>query len=216
MESIERLASAKSFFWGSATDEVLKKSKTKIINLVQEGVKMFVPNRPTCLATDRLKLGMIFNVTQKYCLCPTFSHPSCGKEPWKLAFARSQLVDAKSRYAPFEGEEFVVIYGLQWCCMFIMGATHLILAAKHERLIKIFNDCERWSVTNPWLLRLKGKTVIYRYEIIHASGKSGFMKIVGVTSRNPVKSEENEQSTFCEMATISYASHQKDGIHRVN
>ena len=111
----------------------------------------------------------------------------------------------KNRYAPFEGEEFVVIYWLQWCCMFIMGATDLILAAKHKPLIKIFNDCERWSVRNPWLLRLKGKTVIYRYEIIHASGKSGFMKIAGVTSRNPVK--ENDQSTFCDMATISYASH---------
>ena len=56
-------------------------------------------------------------------------------------------------------------------------------------------------------MRLKGKTVIYRYEIIHASGKSGFMKIAGVTSRNPVKSEENDQSTFYDMATILYASH---------
>ena len=97
MESIERLASAKSFFWGPATDELLKKSKTKIINLVQEGVKIFVPNRPTCLATDWLKLGMVFNLTQKYWLCPTLSHPSCGKETWKLAFARSQLVDAKKQ-----------------------------------------------------------------------------------------------------------------------
>jgi len=38
----------------TALDELFKQSKDKITKLVQDGVKAFVSERPTCPATDRI------------------------------------------------------------------------------------------------------------------------------------------------------------------
>jgi len=92
--------------------------------------------------------------------------------------------DTESRYAPIEREAFAVVYGLQRCRMFIMGSPNLILAVDHKPLIKILNDRELSLITNPRILQLKEKTLMYRYKIIHAPGKSNIMKI---TSRDPAQ-----------------------------
>lgn len=57
---------------------------------------------------------------------------------------------------------------------------------------------------------------MYWYEIIHTPVQPGIMQIADVTSRNPVKSEDNDQSTICIMATMSYVRHQADGINTVD
>ena len=73
--------------------------------------------------------------------------------------------------------------------MFIMGSPNLvlilILSVNHKPLIKIFNDRDLSSITNPQLLHLKEKILLYRYKIIHTPGKSNIMKVADITSRNP-------------------------------
>ena len=88
---------------------------------------------------------------------------------------------------------------------------HLILAAHQKPLIKIFN-----GLGYSQILQLKEKTLMYWYEIIHTPVQPGIMQIADVTSRNPVKSEDNDQSTICIMATMSYVRHQADGINTVD
>ena len=55
---------------------------------------------------------------------------------------------------------------------------------------------------------------MYWYEIIHKPVQPGIMQIADVTSWNPLKSEDNE-STICVMATMSYVRHQADEINTV-
>ena len=51
-----------------------------------------------------------------------------------------------------------------------MGASNLIL--DHKPLVNIFNDHEMNSITNPQLMQLKDKTLMYGYKTIHAAGRS--------------------------------------------
>jgi len=54
---------------------------------------------------------------------------------------------------------------------------------------------------------------MYRYKIIHAPGKSNIMKI---TSRDPVREPDENQSTLWETGIASYACHQAEGINAVD
>ena len=63
MQPFRGLLSSKSFYWDSSLDQLFQASKAKIIDLVHDGVNTFVPNRPTCLATDYSKIGIGFNLT---------------------------------------------------------------------------------------------------------------------------------------------------------
>ena len=80
-----------------------------------------------------------------------------------LRFAK----DAKTCYAPIEGEASALAYGL-----FILGHPHLIIAVDHKPLIKILNDRSLDTIENPRLVRIKEKTLLYNYDIIHIPGKS--------------------------------------------
>ena len=141
MEPFHGLLSAKSFYWDSSLDQLFQKSKEKIIELVQDSVKTFFLNRPTCLATYWSKVGIGFNLTQKHCRCPAPYDPNCEEGHWKLVFAGSCFTtDIESCYAPIKREALAVAYGLQQCRMFVMGAPNLILAVDHKSLIKVLND----------------------------------------------------------------------------
>ena len=98
-----------------------------------------------------------------------------------------------------------------------MGSRNLNLAVDHKPLIKIFNNQELSSISNPRLLQLKEKTLLYCYKIIHVPGKSNIMKVADITSRNPVREpEENDQPTLCETAITLYTCHQAEGITAVD
>ena len=218
MEPFRQLLSAKTFYWDDALEKIFKESKQKIVALVSDGVKTFEPKRPTCLATDWSKSGIGFHLTQKHCSCTEDTNPNCGKDHWKLVFAGSRFTnEAESRYAPIEGEALAVVHGLQRCRMFVLGSPNLIVAVDHKPLIGILNDRELSSIANPRLLQLKEKTLMYRFKIVHAPGKSEIMKIPDTTSRNPVREAiDDNASTVCEAAAISYAHDQAEGINAVD
>ena len=159
-------------YWDQTMDELFKRSKAEIVRLIQEGVKAFEKNRTTCLATDWSRTGMGFTLTQKHCKCKIIT-PECGNDHWKIVLIGSRFSkDAETRYAPIEGEATAVAYGLKCCKMFVLGHPRLIIAVDHKPLIKILNDRSLDTIENPRLVRIKEKTLLYNYDIIHIPGKS--------------------------------------------
>ena len=96
------------------------------------------------------------------------------------------------------------------------GAPNLILAVDHKSLIKILNDRELSTITNPGLLQLKEKTLMYQYRIFDVQGKSDVMKMADIISENPTPGPEEKEQTVCELAMVAYAQHQADKIDAVN
>ena len=214
MEPFRKLLSSKTFYWDEQIEQIFVKSKAEIVKLVQDGVKTFVRERPTCLITDWSKTGIGFHLTQKHCNCPQPSKPDCGKEHWKLIFAGSRFTkDSESRYAPIEGEALAVAFGLKRCRMFVMGAPHLTVVVDHKPLVNIFNDRELSTIENPRVRNFKEKTLMYNFDIIHFPGKSKVMKISDIASRNPVKPDDDESS---EIAAVMFANAQGDGVKNVS
>jgi hypothetical protein len=76
------------FAWTVELDEVFHRSKDIIIEEMKEGVRLFDPNRPTCLATDWSIDGIGFLMMQKYCQCVP-KIPACCTNGWKPLHAPS-------------------------------------------------------------------------------------------------------------------------------
>ena len=77
----------------------------------------------------------------------------------------------ESRYNPIEGEAAAAVFGLDKCASFILGHSNLLLALDHKPLIKIFGNATMETITNPRLLRLKEKTLKFRFTPVHVAGK---------------------------------------------
>ena len=153
---------------------------------MQQGVRSFEPNRPTCLATDWSKKGLGFTLLQKLCCCAMEDATNCCRGGWNLVFAGSRFTtDAKSRYAPVEGEALAVAYGLEKYRMLTLGCDDLLVATDHKPLVKILGDSKLDNIKNPRLFNLKEKTLLYRYKIKHVPGS--WHHAPDACSRNPSK-----------------------------
>ena len=116
------------FYWDDALGQLFKHSRNVIAKCVEDGVRSFEPQRPTCLSTDWSITGTGFLLQQKHCQCSLDETPHCGPGHWKLIFAGSRfLADTESRYAPVEGEALSLVYGLQQCRMFVLGCPTLTM-----------------------------------------------------------------------------------------
>ena len=173
MQPFRDLIKAKSeFVWNASLQEAFLESKKVIIDLVREGVSTFDLNRVTCLAPDWSKEGMGFLLLQKYCSCEMMKAPVCCPEGWHLVFAGSRFCnDAETRYAPIEGEATAIAWSLNKCRMFVMNCPNLVVVTDHAPLLGIFGDRDMSKITNPRLLKLKEKTLQYRFSIQHCPGK---------------------------------------------
>ena len=70
MEPLKSLLSSKEVFkWTQEASEAFKASKQKILEAVEEGIRTFRPDRPTCLAKDWSRTGVGFNLSQKHYAC---------------------------------------------------------------------------------------------------------------------------------------------------
>ena len=173
MQPFRDLIKAKSeFIWNDALQQAFNESKKVIINLVKKGVTTFDLKRVTCLAPDWSKEGMGFLLLQKYCPCTLDKAPVCCPEGWRLIFAGSRFCnDAETRYAPIEGEAAAIAWSLDKCRMFVTDCPNLIITTDHRPLLGILGDRDLSKITNPRLLKLKEKTMAYRFSIQHCPGK---------------------------------------------
>ena len=162
----------RKFYWDDMLDQAFEESKRRIVREIEEGVKTFEVNRPTCLSTDFSKTGIGYFLFQKHCNCATEAGPICGKDHWKLILAGSRFTsDAESRYAPVEGEALALVYGLEACRMFVLGCPELLVTVDHKPLIKIFSDKALEDIKNPRLFSLKERSLMYKFNIKHLPGK---------------------------------------------
>ena len=160
------------FYWDRALDELFEKSKQVIRQHVENGVRAFEINRPTCLSTDWSKTGIGFLLQQKHCSCSLENAPHCGPGHWKLVFAGSRFTsESEARYAPIEGEALALVYGLRQARMFVMGCPNLIVAVDHKPLVKLFSDQALEKIKNPRLFRLKEQSLMFRFAMKYIPGK---------------------------------------------
>ena len=179
------LASKKKFYWDSELDELFRKTKSYVVDMVIDGVRMFEMGRSTCLATDWSKTGLGFFLLQKHCTCTELTKaPRCGPGHWKLIFAGSRFTkDAETRYSPIEGEALAVVFALDQSRMFVLGCPNLIIATDHKPLIPILNGRRLDLITNPRLLKFREKTLMYRFTAQHIPGPLNVA--ADAASRNP-------------------------------
>ena len=177
------------FEWTTMLENLFTESKSLIIKKMKDGVRLFEPHRPTCLATDWSVDGIGFVLKQKYCKCSTVS-PTCCPDGWHICLVGSRFTTpAESRYAPIEGEALAVAYGLQQTRYYTLGCTRLIVATDHKPLIQILNDKALTDITNRRLLNLKEKTMLYKFEIVHVTGAKN--KGPDAVSRYPVPNDSH-------------------------
>ena len=168
----ELLKPGKPWYWDDALTHLFVKSKEKIIQMVEKGVRNFEIDRPTCLATDWSKTGIGFVLLQKFCSCDMKLAPNCCKTGWQLIYAGSRFTtSAESRYAPVEGEALAAVYALEKCRIFILGCKNLTLVVDHKPLVKILGDRSLDEIKNPRLFNFKEKTLMYDFAIKHVPGK---------------------------------------------
>ena len=192
MHHMRHLLSPKNKFeWTEQLDDLFEGSKEAIIKEITEGVRIFDPKLPTCLATDFSGRGVGFLLMQKSCSCPS-KLPTCCQGGWRTCLIGSRFLhDAEQRFAPVEGECLAVVYGLRKCRHFILGCPDLTVVTDHKPLLGILNDRCLADIQNRRLVRLKEKTLDYRFTIAHVPGR----KHVGpdAASRYPVGQPDREQ-----------------------
>ena len=196
----ELLKPSNKFEWTEQLNKLFLESKEVITNAIKDGVRLFDPRRPTCLATDWSVDGIGFTLKQKYCKCKKMS-PSCCLDGWHICLVGSRFTtSAESRYAPVEGEALAVAYALHQTRYYISGCSTLIVATDHKPLIQIFNDRSLTDISNRRLLNLKEKTLPYSFTIQHISGAKN--KGPDAMSRYPPPSENEAVENLADDISI--------------
>ena len=158
------------FQWTDELQDLFEESKHVIASELEEGVRIFDPNLPTCLATDWSKDGIGYWLLQKHCRCPR-SEPFCCNDGWKTVLVGSRFTNAaESRYAPIEGEALAVADALDRCKYFVLGCQNLIVDVDHKPFLKLLGDMSLENIPNSCLRNLKEKTLRYRFRMVHIPG----------------------------------------------
>ena len=158
------------FSWTDELERLFQASKTQIIHEIENGVRIFDRNKPTCLATDWSKSGVGFWLFQKHCNCQG-TQPFCCKTGWKVTLVGSRFThSAESRYAPIEGEALAVADALDKARYFVLGCDNLTIAVDHKPLLRILGNRSLEDIPNSRLRNLKEKTLRYRFRVVHIPG----------------------------------------------
>ena len=135
-----------------------------------DGVKMYDPELTTCLSPDYSDTGVGWILQQKICNCPVVS-PLCCESGWRLVLAGGKFNSAaESRYSPTEGEAHAMVTGLEDSKYYTLGCPSLYVATDHKPLLGIFNDRALDTIKNPRLVRLKQRTLWWRFSLIYVPG----------------------------------------------
>ena len=106
-------------------DTLLERAQVKI---VEEGVKRFEMDKPTCLATYLCRTGLEFLLLQQDYL----RRPYCVPGHWRLVLAGSRfLKEAETRYWVL-----AMVFGMEQCKMFLLVCLLPILGDKALDQIK--------------------------------------------------------------------------------
>ena len=203
------LKKGQKFYWDDRLQTLFQQSKSEILRRAEEGVRSYDLHKPTCLTTDWCKIGLGFALTQKHCKCSGTINPNCGKGHWKLVFAGSRFTKKNERdlFSPTEGECLAAVYGLTRCRMFTLGCPNLTLVVDHRPLLGVLNDRSLDSIENPRLLKLKEKTLPFKFNIMHVPGSSDAIRVADAVSRHPTTDAPEEQ--WCSLCLCRLSSRRR-------
>ena len=187
MAPFRSLLSPKTLFvWDEVLENAFQSSKLELIEAIKDGVKKFDSKLRTCLSPDWSKIGIGYWLRQKHCVCDSVT-PDCCSSGWKITLAGSRFLRAaEQNYAPVEGEALAIAWSLEDTRFFTMGCTDLVIATDHKPLVKIFGDKALDEITNVRILRLKQRTLMWNFNVVHVPGK--LIPASDATSRNPSSS----------------------------
>ena len=172
-----------TIYWDESLDKAFSAAKEAMLAAMQEGVRIYDMKRPTAVSTDWSVVGLGHTLKQKHCDCMPIT-TRCCKSGWKVvAFASRFCHPAESNYSPVEGEALSASAGLHKFRHFILGCENLSLEVDHKPLVKLLGDKKMDEIHNMRLLRLKEKTLPFKFTVIHRPGKSHTVPDYG--SRNP-------------------------------
>ena len=213
----ELLKKGRQFYWDTELELLFQKSKEEIVRQSNEGVHTFDTNKPTLLTTDWCKTGIGFALTQKHCTYHGPIDPNCGPGHWKLVRAGSRFTtkEEQNLLSPTEGECLAAIHGLQACRMFTLGCPNLTLAVDHRPLINILNDRSLSSIDNPRLLKLKEKSLRFKFNVMYVRGASEAIRVADALSRHPTEQPTGDDTMGFEPATAAFAASQADGVEAI-
>ena len=170
-ELLKPSAAGKAIYWDENLTKLFEESKIVIISAIREGIKCFRAGDVTCLMPDFCKTGIGFLLTQKRCRCEKIS-PYCCPGGWQVVLAGSRFTKGpETRYAPVEGEALAVAWSLEATKHYTLGNPKLLVATDHKPLLKVLGDRKLEDIDNPRLLKLKEKTLRWKFDIIHVPGK---------------------------------------------
>ena len=162
---------AKSVYWDTQLRSIFEETRSTIGQLASEGLRYYDITRPTMVITDYSKRGLGFVVMQQYCQCVSSEAPFCCQGGWKLALCGSwHLTEAEGHYSTIEGEALAIAWCPQKARLFLLGCPTLTIATDHKSLVKNFGDKELKDITNPRILRLKEKTLMFAFDIKYLQG----------------------------------------------
>ena len=183
-----------NFEWTPELESAFQISKKAIISEIINGVDIFDPGRRTCLTPDWSTTGVGYWLHQKHCKCASTT-PGCCPDGWRVTLAGSRFLrDAERRYAPVEGEALAVAWALEDSRFFTMGCRDLVIATDHKPLTKILGDRDLGDIHNPRLFRLKQRTLMWRYRIVHIPGKENHA--ADATSRYPSNASPPDEGSI--------------------
>ena len=126
-------------------------------------MKIFDPQKRTCLRTDWSKRGIGYFLLQKNCECVD-ALPQCCEDGWGIILASSRFLQPpEERYAPIEGEALAVAWGLEQTKYFTQGCKDLIVVTDHKPLLKILSDKALDEISNYRIFSLKQRTLPWQF-----------------------------------------------------
>ena len=185
------------WYWDGVLQGLFEESREHISKLVLEGITRFDKTRWTAVCSDWSKVGIGYFLSQKYCKCVDIT-PICCVGGWKVCMVGSSFNSpAEANYAPIEGECLGVASALHKTRYYTQGCDKLLVCTDHKPLLGVLGDKELGKIDNPRLLRLKEKTLGWKFRIIHVPGR----KLCGPDALSramaPLKEEVQMMSTRC-------------------
>ena len=90
---------------------------------------------------------------------------------WRLVLAGGRFtISAEERYSPTEGEALAVAVGLEGSKYYTLECERLLVATDHKPLVSILGDRAMDTINNPRLLRIKEKTLAWKFDIMYVPG----------------------------------------------
>ena len=134
-------------------------------------------------------------------------------------FAGSRFTKKNERdlFSPTEGECLAAVYGLTRCRMFTLGCPNLTLVVDHRPLLGVLNDRSLDSIENPRLLKLKEKTLPFKFDILHVPGSSDAIRVADAVSRHPTTdAPEDTGIETVDGAARAFATLQADDVESIS